>query len=173
MDFCFSGVCYEKKLLVVPVNTSFLAEVTYTEMQNCLFCLSLSHPFKREVTKRKLVPIFRLENVTKVVSQPGCCEGWARAKKVAQEIECEPVCSEGCGQESQVGHGTCSAPFTCTCDKVSPSTHPAVSPLSISAPVLRASLGHSVPSRKLALTAPGDPPVISSAPARTEDFVAR
>ena len=116
MDFCFSGVCYEKKLLVVPVNTSFLAEVTYTELQNCLFCFSLSHPFKREVTKRKLVPIFRLENVTKVVSQPGCCEGWARAKKVAQEIECEPVCSEGCGQESQGGHGTCSAPFTCSCD---------------------------------------------------------
>ena len=86
--------------------------MTFSELQNCLFCFSLSHPFKREVFKRKLVPVFRLENVTKVVSQPACCEGWTRSKKEAKEIECEPVCSEGCGQG---GHGTCSAPFTCTC----------------------------------------------------------
>lgn len=100
----------------MPVNTSFPAVMTYTELENCLFCFSWRHPFKKEVIKKKLVPVFKLENVTKVVSQPGCCEGWTRSKMEAQEIECQPVCSEGCGQGKQGGHGTCSAPFTCTCD---------------------------------------------------------
>ena len=89
--------------------------VTITELEDCVFCFSWTHPFQREVIKRKLVPVFRVENVTKVVSQPGCCEGWARSNDT-KEVSCEPVCSGGCGGPGQGGHGSCSAPFTCTCE---------------------------------------------------------
>ena len=77
-------------MVVVAVNTSVLEMQTYTEMEDCFWCWSLNHPFQvsshdvaianvqcflqRAVTRRKLVPVTKTENVTRVVSVPGCCE---------------------------------------------------------------------------------------------------
>ena len=82
--------------------------VTYVELEDCLICdwdFSWEHPFKKEVTKKKLVPKWKVENVTKVINVETCCDGWHKS-----EGDCVPFCKNGCVQ------GNCSAPHTCSCE---------------------------------------------------------
>ena len=62
----FSGqYCYEKKVEVIPVNTTTHRVVSETSTEPCWFCLSWDHPFQRVVTKKRLKPVITIENVTR------------------------------------------------------------------------------------------------------------
>ena len=90
------------------MNTTIMTVVTYVELEDCLICdwdFSWEHPFKKEVTKKKLVPRRKVENVTKVINVETCCDGWHKS-----EGDCVPFCKNGCV------HGNCSAPHTCSCE---------------------------------------------------------
>ena len=62
----FSGeFCYDKRVEVIPVNTTTHVWVPETTTESCWFCLSWEHPFQRVVTKRRLKPVITVENITK------------------------------------------------------------------------------------------------------------
>lgn len=100
--------CVEKRIVVVPVNTTVMTVQTYVDYEDCILCFSWEHPFRREVTRRRLVPQVQVENVTRVVNVDTCCDGYQSVNN--DTTDCAPVCSEGCT------HGKCSEPFTCSCD---------------------------------------------------------
>ena len=101
----FSGLfCHEKKVEVIPVNTTRLKVETLTEYEDCWYCISWGHPFQRKVVRKHLVPVVTVENITKVSLIKKCCSGFTKGDK-----GCVPSCPGGCG------HGSCSHPFTCSC----------------------------------------------------------
>ena len=103
--FLSEKYCVEKKIAVVPVNTTVMRVQTYVDYEDCFFCFSWEHPFRREVTRKRIVPDVVVENVTRVVHVDKCCDGYK-----SLGADCVPDCAAGCD------HGNCSQPFKCTCD---------------------------------------------------------
>ena len=62
----FSGqYCYEKKVVVIPVNRTKNRMVYEKKTETCWLCLSFDHPFKRVVHYQRLKPVITVENVTR------------------------------------------------------------------------------------------------------------
>ena len=106
-------VCQEKKVEVIPVNTTHLVVETSTQLEDCWYCFSWDHPFQRQVVRKQLKPVVTVENITKISLVPTCCSGFTSlpsnsSSSSPSSLSCVPVCGECL-------HGTCEAPFTCSC----------------------------------------------------------
>ena len=74
------------------MNTTRMVVDTYTQWEDCWYCFSWYNPFQRKVLKHRLVPVLKVENITKVSLVRKCCEGFIKT-----EDGCGPLCTEGCG----------------------------------------------------------------------------
>ena len=62
----FSGqYCYDKRVEVIPVNTTKNRMVYEKKTETCLLCLSWDHPFKRVIHYQRIKPVITVENVTR------------------------------------------------------------------------------------------------------------
>ena len=62
----FSGqYCYDKRVVVIPVNTTKNRMVYEKKTETCWLCLSWDHPFKRVIHYQRIKPVITVENVTR------------------------------------------------------------------------------------------------------------
>jgi len=96
-----NNICYEQELTITLVNTSYLAPVTETVWE---FCFKIPPSCPHQI--KHLVPRIKTENITRVNNVAHCCPGYHE-----DSSGCIPTCDPPCL------FGTCSAPYTCSCDK--------------------------------------------------------